>query len=90
MSRELIFHESVKLQLNQIRDYIDLKSGYANGEKFIFELEKTLTDLCIFPNVGSEVDNYSRKLVFNKKYNIYYEFDDDFLQILDFVNVKKK
>ncbi|NQZ85333.1 MAG: type II toxin-antitoxin system RelE/ParE family toxin [Nanoarchaeales archaeon] len=90
MSRKLKFLKKAQLQLNQIRNYIDINSNYEQSDKFIKELKTELFNLELFPFIGKNLEENYYLLVFKKNYLINYKVEDKFVKILRIINSKQE
>ncbi|NQZ85610.1 MAG: type II toxin-antitoxin system RelE/ParE family toxin [Nanoarchaeales archaeon] len=81
----LVFFDSAQEDLFNIKTYL----GSKIGKSFIFDLKKELYYLCEFPNVGIELEENSRRFIYNRKYYIYYLILDNNLIIVNVTSIKQ-
>ncbi|NQZ85422.1 MAG: type II toxin-antitoxin system RelE/ParE family toxin [Nanoarchaeales archaeon] len=85
MIQKITYSKLSQFDLDTLKIYISLNSNYS-GLDFVVELVEYLDDLILFPNLGSDFDDNSKKLVYKKHFNVYYQILENeviILRVLD-------
>ncbi|NQZ85417.1 MAG: hypothetical protein HRU03_06885 [Nanoarchaeales archaeon] len=67
--KTLTYHKQAYLDMDSIKTYFNLQLS-GSGETFILNLKSDIDKLKLFDSLGIEIDEFSRRLVFNKHYHI--------------------
>lgn len=90
MSRQLDFHESAELELNEAADFYDLRSPGLGGD-FLDEVERGLGHIAEHPEAASPVLGVVRKRILARfPYSILHSVGEDGIRILAIAHQKRR
>lgn len=82
--------EEAKIQFIDILDYWNHRNGSSRySEKLVDLVDKTITRLLEFPEIGRVTDNDRIRLKIIKDYFIYYSFDTEILTVLGISDMRR-
>ena len=88
---KIIWTKTSELTLDEIVEYIEIKFGFLIAEKYYFDVLETVDDIEnnpeLFPIYQHKTE--TRKAVINKKTILYYQIQDQNINLLAFYDVRK-
>ena len=87
----LIWSKNSELTLDEIINYIENKFGIVVSEKYYYDVITTVEDIRMNPELFPIYQSYTntRKAVINKKTILYYQIQDENINLLAFYDVRK-